>query len=102
MNFAITRVACDTAGGTQVITADLGGATPKAALFTVTNCTTDGTPANDLIWCYGFTDGTHEHCLTYFDENGVSPSNTRREGYLRPMHPNNEPVRRYYCRRRAY
>ena len=80
-NFAITRVACDTSGGTQVITADLGGATPKAALFTVTNCTTDGTPANDLIWCYGFTDGTHEHCLAYFDENGVSPSNTRREGF---------------------
>ena len=80
-NFAITRVACDTSGGTQVITADLGGATPKAALFTVTNCTTDGTPANDLIWCYGFTDGTHERCLTYFDENGVTPSNTRRQGF---------------------
>ena len=81
MNFAVTRVACDTAGGTQVITADLGGATPKAALFTVTNCTTDGTPANDLIWCYGFTDGTHEHCITYFDENGVTPSKTLRQGF---------------------
>ena len=80
-NFAITRVACDTGGGTQVITADLGGATPKAALFTVTDCVADGTPSNDVIWSYGFTDGTHEHCLTYFDENGVTPSNTRREGF---------------------
>ena len=80
-NFSVTRVACDIAGGTQVITANLGGATPKAALFTVTNCTSDGAPANDLIWCYGFTDGTHEHCLTYFDENGVTPSNTRRQGF---------------------
>ena len=81
VNFAVTRVACDTAGGTQVITADLGGATPKAALFTVTTCVDDGSAASHAIWGYGFTDGTHDRCLTFFDKDNVSPSSTRRQGF---------------------
>ena len=56
---ATIRVACDTSTGNQdITTADLGGLTPKAALFIVSYGVTDGTPAAHAVLSYGAATGT--------------------------------------------
>jgi len=61
---AVTRVACNTSTGTQdITTTDLGGLTPKAALFVVTKATSDGSAATHAVLGMGATDGTNQWAI---------------------------------------
>ena len=72
---AITRVACSTSGGTQdITTTDLGGLTPKAAIFILSSATADGTAANHAQMSIGATDGTSQWATTSIIRNGQTTS----------------------------
>lgn len=76
---AVTRVACNTSTGDQTITTtDLGGLTPKAAMFIITQAVTDGAAANHAVWGLGFTDGTTSFCSASEDEHGLSTTDTQK------------------------
>ena len=79
---AVTRVACDTGGGNQTITAaDLGGLTPKAALFMVTSCVTDGTAADHAIIGIGAATGTgNRWTFTSVQEHNQGTTDVSRRG----------------------
>lgn len=65
----VTRVACNTATGTQDITIS-GFGTAKAALFICSVATTDGTAADDFNLSIGAATGTaNEWCLTMSNEH---------------------------------
>ena len=58
---AVTRVACNTSTGTQTITTtDMGGLTPKAALFFLSVAVSDGTAADHSLFMVGATTGSGE------------------------------------------
>lgn len=58
---ATTRVATNTSTGTQdIVTSDLGGHTPKAAIFIASRATTDGTAADDAVLSFGVATGASE------------------------------------------
>jgi hypothetical protein len=65
----VVRVACNTSTGTQDITGDVGGLTPKAAIAIVSYATTDGTAAADRVISWGATDGTRESSIGHTDED---------------------------------
>ena len=70
---AVTRVAAPTSTGNQTITTtDLGGLTPKAALFIATRAITDGAAADGAGWYMGATDGTNEWAQGYEQEHGAA------------------------------
>lgn len=80
---AITRVACATSGGDQTITTtDLGGLTPKAALFIVSAAVTDGTAADHAVLGIGAATGaSNQWAVGASDENAADPT----DGYRRAM-----------------
>ncbi|NJN53653.1 MAG: hypothetical protein HC804_02175 [Anaerolineae bacterium] len=83
---AVTRVACNTSTGDQTITTtDLGGLTPKAAMFIITQAVTDGAAANHAVWGLGFTDGTTSFCSASEDEHGLSTTDTQKGGAAVPV-----------------
>ena len=58
VTIAVTRVACPTGTGTQdITTTDLGGLTPKAALFIVNKATADGSAADHAVLAIGACTG---------------------------------------------
>lgn len=58
---ATVRTACSTSNGTQSFTnTDLGGLTPGAALFFLTFCSSDNTPAAHAGWGVGAATSTSE------------------------------------------
>jgi len=72
---AVTRVACGTSGGTQdITTTDLGGLTPKAAIFILSSATADGSAANHAQMSIGATDGTSQWATTSIIRNGQTTS----------------------------
>ena len=71
---AVTRAAAETDAppNTQdFTTADLGGLTPKAALFIATYGVTDGTQADHWVRSYGACDASREWCLCFTMEDNV-------------------------------
>ena len=86
VTIAATRVACNTATGTQdITTSDLGGLTPKAALFFVSLATADNTAVDGAVIGWGATDGTVSLCQTAQDQHGVGTSNSLRKGEAIPV-----------------
>lgn len=74
---AVTRAACNTGTGTQdFTTTDLGGLTPKAALFIGTCCATDATPADHAVWSFGAADDVREWVNAATDEHNVADTDT--------------------------
>jgi len=76
VTIAATRAALNTGTGTQdFTTTDLGGLTPKAALFILTRATTDGTAADNLGLCIGAATGATNRwavCATGQDAQGTT------------------------------
>ncbi len=74
---AVMRAAANTATGTQdFTTADMGGLTPKAALFIVTKAITDGVAANDVVISIGAATGvSNEWSAQGTGEHGVATTN---------------------------
>lgn len=70
----VTRVAAPTSTGTQDITTDLDGATPKAAIFIYSTADTDGTLANNAGLSLGMTDGTNQWARSTHSKDNISPS----------------------------
>lgn len=79
VDIAVTRVACNTATGNQDITIS-GFGTPKAALFLVSSCITDGTAADHAIYCVGATDGTNHVVVGGRSRHSVAESDADRRG----------------------
>lgn len=80
VKIAVTRVACNTSTGNQVITAtDLGGLTPKAAYFIVTQAITDGTVAAHAVLGIGAATATDERwSMSWGAEDAVATTNSFR------------------------
>lgn len=67
VTIATTRAALNTSTGNQDFdTSDLGGLTPKLALFIVTRGVTDGTAADTALLSFGMADGSEQQ-LVYMD-----------------------------------
>ena len=65
-------------GNVNWTTTDLGGVTPKAAVFFSTRAITDGAEANNISFAYGFTDGTLSSLSGLSSEHGVGSTDTDR------------------------
>ncbi len=73
VTIATTRVACNTGTGNQTITTtDLGGLTPKGALFLLSFASTDGTAADGATMSIGGTDGSTHWSTARSDQHGVT------------------------------
>lgn len=66
-------VACNTSTAAQAISVDVGGLTPKLALFCVTMATADDTATDEASLCWGWTDGTNEFCCVMAAEHNTNP-----------------------------
>lgn len=79
---ATTRTACNTSTGNQdITTTDLGGLTPKAAFFTVTHATVDGTATDHAIIGIGAATATDERwSCSVGSENAQGTTDTDRRG----------------------
>ncbi|MEP3857292.1 MAG: hypothetical protein ABJM39_09645 [Porticoccus sp.] len=72
-----TRVALNTSTGTQNIT--IGGlGTPKAAMFFLSQASTDDTIAADSALSIGFTDGTDSNAVGIHNADGMASADTDR------------------------
>ena len=80
VTIAVTRVACNTTTGTQDITsADLGGLTPKAVWFIVTQATADGTATDHAVLGIGAATGaSNRWSCGVFSEHGLATTDTGR------------------------
>lgn len=75
ISVAVVQAAARTSTGTQDFTkAGLG--TPKAAIFILSQATVNGTPANNVVLSWGFTDGTRHRVANASAQHGVGTSNT--------------------------
>jgi uncharacterized protein YhfF len=80
IKIAVTRAAANTATGTQDFTSDdLGGLTPKAAIFLVTGGIADGTVADGLRFSFGVTSGTSQWFIHSISRHGLASSSV---GYV--------------------
>lgn len=75
---AVARAAVNTDTGTQDFTSsDMGDLTPSAALFIVTACLTDGTPANNRVIGIGSTTGSSNRwAVNSSDEHNQATTDT--------------------------
>lgn len=80
VTIATTRVALNTVTGNQTITTpDLGGLTPKAAIFIVTFAVTDGAAAAHNVLSFGAATGAaNEWVRSVNDENAQDTTDTHR------------------------
>lgn len=80
IRISVVKFTTRTTTGNQTITGDLGGATPKAALFFTTSHTLAGDPGStgNLIIGIGATDGASQWCCGGFAADNASTSNTSR------------------------
>jgi hypothetical protein len=79
VDVAVTRVACNTALGTQDITIASFG-TPKAAMFILSYSITDGTAAADAALSIGAATGTaNEWCYHWNSEDGQGTTDVHAE-----------------------
>ncbi len=68
--FAVASAACSTSTGNQTITtAELGGATPQAALLVFSSATADDTVAANAQLNVGATDGVNVWCTSWSSED---------------------------------
>lgn len=77
VNIRATRVAAQTAGGTQDITIS-GFGTPKAALFIATWADTDGVKEDFASVGIGATDGTNQWATATKSDHGVGSTDTKK------------------------
>jgi len=76
---AIVQVAAPTSTGTQdITTTELGGLTPKAALFFMSGGVTDDAAVDHGRIAFGATDGTREWYMGARSEDGVGTTETTR------------------------
>jgi hypothetical protein len=76
---AVVQVAANTSTGNQTITApDLGGATPKAALFIISRATANGTAVGTAAIGVGATDGANEWAHSMRSTDSAGTTDTRR------------------------
>jgi len=75
---AVMRAACNTSNGTQDFTTpDMGGLTPKAAMFILSGGITDGAAADGLHGCIGFTTGaSNSMYLAFQSDHAVTTTDT--------------------------
>lgn len=79
VTIAVTRVAANVGVGNQTITtADLGGLTPKAALFIITEGSVSGTPAAHAVLGFGAADSSSQWALTIRSRDGQASTDTVR------------------------
>ncbi len=80
MAFRIDTVtaAANTSTGLQTFTGVLGGLVPTAYILTVTRGIIAGTEAIGGLMSQGFSDGTSNSCLSTYNENGVTTTDTGR------------------------
>jgi len=79
---AVTRVACNVGVGNQdITTVALGGLTPKAAWFIITEATSDGVAVNHAVLGVGAATATDERwAVCGSSENAVATTDTYRRG----------------------
>lgn len=82
VKIVVTRVACDTGVGNQdITTAKLGGMTPVAAFFIVTNATSDGVAAADAVLGIGAATSSSERwAVGIQSEDAEANSDANRRG----------------------
>ena len=66
-------------GNVDITTAKLGGLTPKAAIFYLTQAVTGDTLTAGELWMAGMTDGTTHVCAYATDRDGTAPQASRRK-----------------------